>query len=403
MATCADRSANQTVYNLYVRERLDECLSLIDVMESAGTLTEYAIFIKGLIFRRQGKIAQSYSLFEQVVELNPNNASYLKQMARSATLLGLHSQAIQLYGRLEELKLDDWESWYHKGSCLTFVQDYDAAREAFLRANDIERHLPTYLKLGKLCVIVEDYQYAIKVYTEALGFAPLDPGLLRTVGLLKLRLGETQEAFQLLGRSLVYDKRAPRTLLAAASVMQDSGDIDAALAKYRAVAAQRPQSAQLWSNIGLCFLSQDQPFVALQCLRRARYLAPFAWIIAYNQGLVHVSLGHPLAAYHQLRAAAALKPDYAPIFGLMGVVLADLGDADNCLAAFDRALEFDPDSAEIRLNKTIALFRLGRDSAGRAAWAGLQSRWGGESDLGGSPEVSKAAKQIAKYISINRQ
>ncbi len=399
----ADRAINKTIYNLYVRGRYKDCLREIESTEKAGNMTEYSLFIKGMICRQEGRVQDSYTIFEQVTELNPSNQASLKQLARSATLLGMHRRAIQIYTSMEERRLEDWETWYHKGVCLMFVQDYEASREAFLRSNDIERHLSTYLKLGKLCVLMDDYDFALRVYTEALGFAPIDPGLLRTVGLLKLRLGDATDAFQLLGKSLVYQRSDPQTLLAVASVIQDSGDIDAALAKYRAVAAQRDQAAQLWSNIGMCFFNQGQPLIGIQCLRRARYLCQFEWIISYNLGLVHYSMGHLLSAFFHLRAAAAIKPDYPQLLALLGMVLCDLGDSANCITAFTRALTMDDTNSQIKINFITALFKLGERQRAMSMWAGLQKEWGGR--VSGElrttdPEAARAAKKLARFVSI---
>ena len=44
---------------------------------------------------------------------------------------------------------------------------------------------------------------------------------------------------------------APKTILAAGSIIQDHSDMDVALVKYHVAAVQTPNSAQLWNNIGM--------------------------------------------------------------------------------------------------------------------------------------------------------
>lgn len=41
-------------------------------------------------------------------------------------------------------------------------------------------------------------------------------------------------------------------------MIQDEGDFDVALAKYRAAATQIPESPQLWNNIGMCFFGKKK-------------------------------------------------------------------------------------------------------------------------------------------------
>lgn len=55
--------------------------------------------------------------------------------------------------------------------------------------------------------------------------------MLTTLGLLHLRLGENQKAFEHLGNSLAHDPLDPKTILAAGSIIQDNQDMDVALVK----------------------------------------------------------------------------------------------------------------------------------------------------------------------------
>ena len=49
-----------------------------------------------------------------------------------------------------------------------------------------------------------------------------------------------------------------QAILAAGAMIQDEGDFDVALAKYRAAATQIPESPQLWNNIGMCFFGKKK-------------------------------------------------------------------------------------------------------------------------------------------------
>ena len=45
-------------------------------------------------------------------------------------------------------------------------------------------------------------------------------------------------------------------------MMQEYGDHDVALSKYRIAAVNTPESPQLWNNIGMCFFGKKK-FVAV--------------------------------------------------------------------------------------------------------------------------------------------
>ena len=174
----------------------------------------------------------------------------LKQVGRSLYLLGKHKAALDVYEEAQRIGIDDWEIWHNKGLCNMYLKQYEGAADCFKRANAIQRHDATYMQLGKVYTLQEEYKTAIEarpattplpsprlpsprlathpspalapqVYLEALEFSPENPELLTTVGLLYLRLGENYKAFDFLGNSLTHDPRNPKTILAAGSIIQD--------------------------------------------------------------------------------------------------------------------------------------------------------------------------------------
>ncbi len=77
--------------------------------------------------------------------------------------------------------------------------------------------------------------------------------------------GSFQQAFEALGRALSFNPSHAEAILAAGSMMQQHNDFDVALTKYRVAAQEIPDSAQLWSNIGMCFFAKKK-FVAASLL-----------------------------------------------------------------------------------------------------------------------------------------
>ncbi len=54
-------------------------------------------------------------------------------------------------------------------------------------------------------------------------------------------------------------------VLAVGSMMQEHGDYDVALSKYRVAAQCLPESPQLWNNIGMCNYSKKR-YIAVSCV-----------------------------------------------------------------------------------------------------------------------------------------
>jgi Bardet-Biedl syndrome 4 protein len=352
---------NYHIHRLYVRQEHKECLAVIEeVLGEFGGLCEYPIYVKALIKRHEGKIAESLTLFQAATALNPHNVANLKQVGRSLYLLGRHRAAIDVYDEAQNaVGADDWEIWHNKGLCYMYLKQFDESVECFKAANDIQRHDTTYAQMGKVYALQEKYNEAVDVYLEALEFSPENPEVLTTIGLLYLRMGESFRAFDYLGNSLTHDPRDPKAILAAGSIIQDNQDVDVALIKYRVAATQTPNSAQLWNNIGMCFFGKRRYIAAIACLKRALYLDPFEWIIAYNLGLVHLNTGQAASAFHFFSSSINLKPDFPSAYMYLAVTLAKLDDHDNACAAYEKAIEMDPGDHLFHLNYALTLYVAG--------------------------------------------
>lgn len=334
---------NWLIHRLYLRQEYEECMELIEeVMTSSQGLSEYPIYVKALILRHYGKVEQSLQLFQAISCLNPGNKDNIKQIGRSLLLLGKHANAIKIFNDVLTLeKAEDWRVHLNIGTCFTFLKQFDNAIQSFQRANAISRHDTTFLQLANVYMIQNDYKNAISTYQEALEFSPDNPKLLSGLGLAYLRNGESFAAFDHLGNSLTHDPLDPKTILAAGSIIQDNGDMDVALVKYRVAAVQTPHSAPLWNNIGMCFYGKQQFVAAIACLKRSLYLDPFEWITLYNLGLVHLQTEQFASAFHFLSASINMKGDFSSSYMYLGIALSNLKDFDNSCSAFEKAIEME--------------------------------------------------------------
>lgn len=57
---------------------------------------------------------------------------------------------------------------------------------------------------------------------------------------------------------MTFDPLNTKAILAAGSMMQQHGDFDVALTKYRIAAVETPESAPLWNNISMCFFGKKK-------------------------------------------------------------------------------------------------------------------------------------------------
>lgn len=358
-------SRNWLIFILYVRNEFDECLKVIeDIIKESNNRNDVASYIKGLILRSRGEVIKSLEVFKWSQRLNPVSMEVVKQVGRCLHLIGRSKSAIDVYDQALKLSPDDWEIWHCKGMCHTHRNELDDALESFHSANLIQKHDVTFIQQGEILLRKEDYKSAIDVYLEALEFSPENPELLTTLGLLYLRLSENLKSFQYLGNALTLDPVNTKALLATGSIIQDRSDHDAALLKYRIIAVHNPNSAQLWNNIAMCFFGKGKYVATIACLKKAQYLDPFEWIIAYNLGIAHLSTQQYASAFHYFNATISLNPYFSSSFMYLALALSNLGDFENACVAYEKAVSLEEDFL-IYLNYAITLNNYGRKEKAR--------------------------------------
>lgn len=106
---------NWLIHHQYVRQDYDICLKTIEEhLKECQGLSEYPIYVKALIKRQRGEIAESLQLFQAATCLNPRNVSNLKQVHgvvsghRSRQVDAgspfVHAKAVPLASELESLR-----------------------------------------------------------------------------------------------------------------------------------------------------------------------------------------------------------------------------------------------------------------------------------------------------------
>eukprot|EP00057_Strongylocentrotus_purpuratus_P028965 XP_011683439.1 PREDICTED: Bardet-Biedl syndrome 4 protein [Strongylocentrotus purpuratus] len=330
---------NWLIHLHYVRKEFDNSKALIkEQLQESNGLCEYALYVQALILRQEGRIQESLECFQTCSLINAQNPDNLKQVARSLFLLGRHKAAIDVYAEASRMTEKDWEIAHNLGVCYMYLKEYLKAKEYLKQAIQYNRHDLSYVMLAKIYLMEGDIQMATDVYKRAAESFPENPELLTTLGLLYLQVGQNQRAFEQLGNALTYDPSHVKAILAAGSMMQQHGDFDVALTKYRIAAAAVPESTSLWNNIGMCFFGKKKYVAAISCLKRASYLSPFDWKIMYNLGLVHLTMQQYASAFHFISAAINLRPKMGQLYMLLAVALTHLDDEENANNAYEQAV-----------------------------------------------------------------
>ena len=108
----------------------------------------------------------------------------------------------------------------------------------------------------------------------------------------------------------------------------------------------------------MCFFGKGKNVAAISCLKRAQYLDPFEYIIAYNLGIIHINTSQFASAFHYFSSAVTLNPKFAFSYMYLGLSLSKLGDDMNAVSAFEKAEGLKNDYL-ILFNYALASYNMG--------------------------------------------
>eukprot|EP00633_Aureoumbra_lagunensis_P003354 CAMPEP_0197289320 /NCGR_PEP_ID=MMETSP0890-20130614/6559_1 /TAXON_ID=44058 ORGANISM="Aureoumbra lagunensis, Strain CCMP1510" /NCGR_SAMPLE_ID=MMETSP0890 /ASSEMBLY_ACC=CAM_ASM_000533 /LENGTH=302 /DNA_ID=CAMNT_0042760645 /DNA_START=456 /DNA_END=1364 /DNA_ORIENTATION=+ len=245
------------------------------------------------------------------------------------------------------------------------MSNYDQAIEAYKKANEINRNEKTFIRLAKVYQKKNLEKNALRAYQDALDCFPDNANLLTMVGLAYLKLGETQKSFDFLTKAIASEPKHLDAILALGSILQNNGDTDLALQKYRISAVLNPHCPRLWNNIAMALFQKGKFISAIACLQKAHAAQPLGlWQIPFNLGIIHLHNQQYVSAFHYFSATTRLQTNYAPAFHYLALALAHLQDAESTRAAFHSAISiFSPNlddelSSTHKINPLLLMTRL---------------------------------------------
>ena len=323
-------------------------------------------YLLALVQVRQGNLGAADATARGLAEAQPAAAWPLNLRGTIALLDGRLDAARDLLGKALEIEPRDTAALMNAARVAAARNEREAAQRYLERVIEIDAgNAAAYVGLAELAAARRDFSRA-QAWVERLALSPLRQRLEAELLAAQGRFDDAAVAFgrafdaqptaDLAVRSYLVSARAGRPnpeakLLAwngnnprdptgnfmLGSVAIESGQNDAAVARYEAVLAVNPQHAPTLNNLAWLY-SQRGDERALDYAERAYAAEPNNPAIADTLGWLHVQRGDAAKGLPLLAAAAEGLADDAEVQYHWGVALAETGDSAKALAALEEAL-----------------------------------------------------------------
>jgi len=245
--------------------------------------------------------------WQQTREIDSNHPQIAGRIAQAYWAQGDHQMAKEYF--IMELRHNpgDIEILLDTGILLLEMNELDAAREKFHRVLELDpEHAQAHHYLGELLLNTGQLAKAAERFHRVLVQEPHRSGAHFRLGQCYLKLGQAANAREHLLAELKNSPEQPEILLELGCLLPHE-----AMNWFERVSAARPEDAQGFHNLSLCYYHNGLESQGMDLSRRVLELQPDHVLALHNLAFAHLEKGEYDRADDYIRRAADLVPtDY---------------------------------------------------------------------------------------------
>lgn len=227
----------------------------------------------GLVYRQQGRNADSIAAYEQALALDERDAETHVNIAVAVKAAGATRRAIQHLERALVLQPRLLPAYVNLGNLLLDRDDLDRAGAAYLQGLKLDpRATNAALGLAKVFRAQKKLEMAEKTLQAAVKLVPASAELLAALGDIQHELGRDEEALKNLGTALDLAPRDPAVLHYAARVRRLRGDWEDAEILHRRAYEVVPDDANTLVHLAETLIQTGKRDEAARVFERARQI-----------------------------------------------------------------------------------------------------------------------------------
>ena len=265
---------------LFNLERYEEALASLTqalVLQPRLPMAGAMEVLMGRASRELGRLDAAEGHFRRAIELDPNDATPVLDLAGLRARQQRHEEADELLRRARELRPDDPATLQNVAEALRKQERYEEALPAYRAVLEIDaEYALAYAGMGDALFRLGRYAEALEAMARAATLQPDLPmagSLHRLMGRATQELGQPDAADHF-ERAVQHDPRDAEALDRLAMLRFGEQNYEAAFELYRSLLEINPDNAQTHSNLGATLYYLGRPEEALQSFERALALAP---------------------------------------------------------------------------------------------------------------------------------
>ena len=230
---------------------------------------------EGISLHQAGKLQQAELIYQQILQVNPENAEVLNLLGLIAYQVGKYDLAINLINQAIEIEPRQPIFFHNLGLVLKDQGNLEGAIRVYQQVvqanpNDSE----AYNNLGNVLQEQERFEEGITAYRKAIEIDSNFADAHSNLGVILVKQERFGEGITAYRKAIEIDSNFADAYYNLGNVLQKKGDVRDTIQAYRRVLEINPNYAEAYHNLGVLAQEEGQIEDALQYYRRAIKVNP---------------------------------------------------------------------------------------------------------------------------------
>ena len=294
---------------------------------------------EGIALHQNGQLQPAELIYQQILQVNPQNAEVLHLLGTIAHQVEKYDLAINLINQAIEIDPNRSSFFNNLGLTLQKRERFKEAIQAYKQAIELNSEsAESYYNLGLLLQEQNRSREAIQAYQDAIEINP-----------------NYSKAYNNLG-----------------SILKTQGKFEEAIQAYRQAIKNSPSYSQAHNNLGIVLSDQGKLEEAIQAYQNVLKINPNHLEACNSLGIVLKDLGKLEESVQAYQNAIKINSNHGPTYNNLGNALRDQGKLEKAVQAYKQAIEINPQFPEAHHNLGTSLFLAGDFEN---CWKHYEWRW----------------------------
>jgi serine/threonine-protein kinase len=346
--------------------RLEEALSTLDRVLRLYAEEPNVRILAGNFYQSLGYDFEAITQYEQALELNPDDRSFLEDLAQSYRAVGEYAKAEEVLSQGEQPKRDDDEAYEFESQGWDHLYNDDLAKaeEAFQKALEINPNLvSSWEGLAEVYWYRGDFDAAIEILHRGIEANPESAILYEQLGWISYYAGDYGTAEWAFNNAIQYDSNASTAWEGLADVYWDLGDLTMAIEVLNTAIELDPSYEYYYEKLGMIHYDNSNIDAAIEAFETSISMAP-EYSTAYRSlADLWLELGDESKAVEVMQRGVEANPNRSDVLEGLGYLYLDLGYYNESVETFKAAIQIDPEYGWLYAGLAQAYLELGNVEA----------------------------------------